>query len=250
MPPGDNLTGEVSRSGEVGSFTSERADGDFAVTAGSASARAARRRALVDLPWVEVHQVHGARVVEIGDWSAAGAARPGAPAPRGHEATDGWAAVEADALVTARSGVVLAVRTADCAPVVLTTDGGPVGVAHAGWRGVEAGVVEATVDALRALGAGQIEARIGPCIEGACYEFGAEDLDRVADRYGSVVRCVTRLGTPGLSVVAAVTAACERAGVPVVGPPPPCTACEATRYWSHRARGETGRMVTAVWRTP
>jgi len=127
-------------------LTSTRADGDFAVTAGPRPGpdRDARRRALVDLPWVEVHQVHGARVAEVGDRA---------------DAVDG---TEADALVTARPGVVLAVRTADCAPVFLAgAGGGPVGVAHAGWMGIEAGVIEATVAVLRALGATGIEARIG-----------------------------------------------------------------------------------------
>jgi YfiH family protein len=215
----------------VGVLTSVRAHGDFALAAGPGE-RAARQRALVDLPWVEVDQVHGAGVVEVRHGGGAAVAGTGA-----------------DALVTPDAGVVLAVRTGDCAPVVLAgSRGGPVGVAHAGWRGVEAGVVEATVAALRRLGAESVAARIGPCIEGACYEFGAADLDRLAERYGSVVRCMTKWGTPGLSVVAAVTAACARVGVPVVGEPPPCTACGADRFWSHRARGESGRMVTAVWR--
>jgi YfiH family protein len=220
----------------AGVLTSTRPDGDFAVTAGPPGLNAepdrdARRRALVDLPWVEVHQVHGARVAEVGDRA---------------DAVEG---IEADALVTARAGVVLAMRTADCAPVFLAgAGGGPVGVAHAGWMGIEAGVVEATVAALRALGATGIEARIGPCIEGPCYEFGGADLARLEKRYGSVVRCVTRWGTPGLSVPAAVTAACAGMGVAVVGPPPPCTACVADRYWSHRARREPQRMLSAIWR--
>jgi YfiH family protein len=227
----------------AGALTSTRAEGDFAFTATPPDGRAARRGALVGLPCVEVLQVHGARVVVVDD--------PGDGDGGDTDLPGGVRRTEADALVTARSGVALAVRTADCAPVVLAgAGGGPVGVAHAGWRGVEAGVVEATVAAMRALGAEGIEARIGPCIEGACYEFGAADLDRVADRYGSVVRCVTRRGTPGLSVVAAITVACERLGVEVVGPPPPCTACAADRYWSHRARAEPERMLTAVWRRP
>jgi YfiH family protein len=213
----------------VGVLSSAKRDGDLAAQVPAAERRA-RQRALVDLPWVEVAQVHGAGVVTVDD------------------AGERAAEVPADALVTARSGVVLAVRTADCLPVVLAAAEGPVGVAHAGWRGLEAGVVEATVEALRVLGAEDIEARFGPGIEGACYEFGEQDLTRLVDRYGSVVRCMTRWGTPGLSVPAAVTVACERVGVPVVGPPPPCTACLAERYWSHRARAEAGRMVTAVWR--
>jgi copper oxidase (laccase) domain-containing protein len=123
-------------------------------------------------------------------------------------------------------------------------------VAHAGWPGTEAGIVEATARALRRLGADRIEAGTGPSIEGACYEFGTDGIDRFAERYGSVVRCTTRWGTPGLSLHDAIAVACAREGVELVGPRPPCTACAADRYWSHRARAEPGRMVTAVWRWP
>jgi YfiH family protein len=214
----------------VDCLTSERTHGDLAAGVDPA-VREARRRALVDLPWAEVAQVHGAAVVEVG-----GGRRPS------------LADTEADALVTAEPGVVLAVRTADCAPVIFAADNGALGVAHAGWPGTGAGVVEATVAALRRLGAGRIEARIGPSIEGACYEFGAAELARFVDRYGPVVRCMTRWGTPALSLHAAIGVACRRQGVELVGDPPPCTACAADRYWSHRARSEPGRMVSAVWR--
>jgi copper oxidase (laccase) domain-containing protein len=50
--------------------------------------------------------------------------------------------------------------------------------------------------------------------------------------------------------VPAITEACARLGVPVVGPPPPCTACEEDRFFSHRARGEPERMLSAIWREP
>jgi YfiH family protein len=79
----------------------------------------------------------------------------------------------ADALVTAVPGVALGVITADCTPVLFAADG-VVGAAHAGWRGALAGVLEATVEAMRALGAGDIKAAIGPCIHQASYEVTAD----------------------------------------------------------------------------
>jgi YfiH family protein len=79
----------------------------------------------------------------------------------------------ADALVTAVPGLALGVITADCAPVLFRADG-VVGAAHAGWRGALAGVLEATVAAMRALGAQEIHAVIGPCIAQASYEVGAD----------------------------------------------------------------------------
>jgi YfiH family protein len=190
----------------------------------------ARQRAVVDRPWAWVRQGHGARVLTV-DAASLGAV----------------SGSEADALVTADPAIALSVRVADCVPVALASAGGPVGVVHAGWRGLAAGVVEAAAVALRDLGGTDLSARIGPCIEGACYEFGPE-RDLLEERYGSVVGCMTRWGTPGLDLAAAVRAACRRAGIEVVGGPSACTACEAGTYWSHRARGEAGRQAMVVWR--
>ena len=78
---------------------------------------------------------------------------------------------EADGIVTARRGVALAVLTADCQPILLAdADAGVIGACHAGWRGALNGIVEATVDAMRALGARQISAVIGPTISQRAYE--------------------------------------------------------------------------------
>jgi YfiH family protein len=86
---------------------------------------------------------------------------------------------EADALVTATPGIALSVITADCAPVLFCSAAGVVGAAHAGWRGAVAGVLEATVEAMRALGANGISAAIGPCIHQESYEVGADLRDAV-----------------------------------------------------------------------
>lgn len=211
--------------------TTTRADGDLRADL-AAEVLAPRRAAVVDLPWVWVRQVHGATVVVV---DAA--------------TIDDVRGSEADALVTADAGVVLAVHTADCAPVVLTADG-VVGIAHAGWRGLEAGVIEATVAAM-ATDPARIEARIGPCIHAECYEFGSADLDRLAARLGPAVRSRTAAGTPALDLPAAVRAACAAARVvvpPEADDPSRCTSCNAATWFSHRARGEVERMATVVWR--
>lgn len=219
-------------------------DGDFAID-GDAPALAARRQAFVPGRWVWLRQVHGDQVHRV---TAATAAT--------------IAGRDGDALVTADPGLVLAVQTADCVPVVLTGRAGDgptgepddpghwvVGVAHAGWRGTEAGVVEATVAALRALGAHRLEAVIGPCIRPECYEFGAADLDRLAARFGPAVRATTAWGTPAVDVARAVQVVLDRLGVTWTDTGA-CTACDADRWFSHRARGQTGRQVTAVWIEP
>jgi polyphenol oxidase len=110
---------------------------------------------------VTVHQVHSARALPVtGPLSI----RP-----------------EADALVTATPGLLLAVLTADCQPVLFAdAQAGVIGAAHAGWRGAVDGVLEATVAAMEGLGAerSRITAVIGPTISQAAYEVGPEFFDR------------------------------------------------------------------------
>ena len=220
--------------GVILTHTTTRVEGDFAID-GEPTALAERRRSVADRPWVWVRQVHGADVVVATLESAAEIA-----------------GTEADALVTADPELVLSIQTADCVPLTFWSDEGVVGVAHAGWRGLEAGVVERTIEAMWALGAGVIQARTGPFIEGACYEFGPSDLDRLAARFGDGVRATTRDGRPGLDLMALTDAAVIDTTRPVwpVGLQggSACTACDAVRFFSHRARADTGRMATIVWR--
>jgi polyphenol oxidase len=103
-------------------------------------------------------------------------------------ATEPWVAgqgPQADAMVTGRRGLALGIVTADCAPILFAcSDGAVVGAAHAGWRGAVAGVLEATVAAMTALGASarRITAAIGPCIAQTSYEVGADLRDAVLAR--------------------------------------------------------------------
>ena len=191
---------------------------------------AARRRAVVDMPWTWLRQVHGDRVVRV-------------------HAPGGASGVRADAAVTDQPGCALAVFSADCAPVALASPEGVIGVAHAGWRGVVAGVLEATVREMRDLGATQVDAVLGPCIRPGCYGFGPAELDQVAARLGDAVRSTTTTGDPALDLPEAVRAALGNAGVTPehirdVGV---CTACSPDHF-SWRARREQQRQAMVVWR--
>jgi len=155
------------------------------------------------------------------------------------------AGAHADAAVTATEGCVLSVQVADCAPIALVGDG-VVGVAHAGWRGLVAGVVPATVEAMRSLGAGEIVATVGPCIHAECYEFGSGDLDDVAGRLGPAVRARTATGAPALDLVGAASGALRAAGVERVEVDGRCTAC-SPGYWSFRASGDAQRQAVVAW---
>ena len=203
------------------------ADGDLGIQQPDQAALAAARARLSPLPWTWLRQVHGADVVTV--------TVPGEGAGR-----------EADAAVTAVPGALLAIQTADCAPIALTSPQGVVGAVHAGWRGLEAGVIGAAVGAMRALGAVEIRSSLGPCIHAECYEFGEDELDRLAKQFGDEVRAVTAAGTPALDLPAAVDAALVAAGVDHRGQVLTCTACD-TSYFSHRARKDTGRQAALVW---
>ena len=188
-----------------------------------------RRRAVVDLPWTWLRQVHGDRVVQV-------------------RAPGEWWGERADAAVTTVPGCAIAVFSADCAPVVLGSPEGVVAVVHAGWRGLRAGVLERAVESMRSLGASTVAAHLGPCIHAECYEFGADDLDSVAARLGDSVRATTTTGAPALDVPAAVRSALAAVGVGSahVDDVDVCTACSPDHF-SWRARREMGRQAAVAW---
>lgn len=187
-----------------------------------------------------VTQVHGTAVATVAEpW------RPG-EGPR------------ADAMVTDRPGVALGIITADCGPVLLADAArGVIGAAHAGWRGAVAGMLEAVVDAMEALGARRdaIAAVVGPCIGQPSYEVGPElgEAVRAAggladpERFLSAGRddrlqfdlagyCVARLQAAGVGH--AVALGCD-------------TCADEARFFSHRRRtraggGPIGHQISVV----
>jgi YfiH family protein len=188
-----------------------------------------RRRAVVGLPWTVLQQVHGGRVVTVD--------RPGAAAGE-----------PADAAVTLCSGAALAVLTADCAPIALASPEGVLGVAHAGWKGLRAGVVEATVQSMRRMGATRVEAVVGPCIHPCCYTFGEDELVEMESRLGRHLRASDREGRPALDLPAGVTGALHAAGATLVGEAGVCTGC-SEGLWSWRTGQSPRRQATVAWRS-
>ncbi|MCI2239708.1 peptidoglycan editing factor PgeF [Kineococcus sp. TRM81007] len=186
--------------------------------------RAALRRAVGADALVVPVQVHGADVVEVDE----------VPLEAPH----------ADALVTRRRGLALAVVVADCVPVLLADpSAGVVAVAHAGRPGLVAGVVPAVLAAMRAAGARDVRAALGPAVCGSCYEVPREMADEVAAAVPEA-RATTRWGTCSVDVPAGVLAQLARAGVPASGPGP-CT-LEGADLYSYRRDGVTGRSAGAV----
>jgi YfiH family protein len=180
-----------------------------------------------------MNQVHGREVVVAdGPW-------PGGEPP------------EADGVVTAAGGLALAVLTADCVPVLLADPvAGVAGAAHAGRPGLLAGVVPATVEAMRGLGAdpARIVARTGPAVCGLCYEVPAGMRDE-AERTVPGSGAVTREGTPAIDIPRGVRAQLAACGVTDVASSPVCTR-ESRDHFSYRREGTTGRQASYVWVAP
>ena len=220
---------------------SEAADGDVAVgnTAVGGPGRllatddgpSAGMLGEVPRPWTALDQVHGATVAVVGE--------PG-----------GASGTPADAMVTDRPGVALSIRVADCVPVALLGHSS-IAVAHAGWRGLVAGVLEATVAALveaDGSSAVSLEAVVGPHVGPCCYEFGADDLARLVAAFGPGVAAETRNGRPALDLAAAVSVVFGRRGVTATFDGV-CTSCDE-RHWSFRATGTACRQAMLAWMEP
>lgn len=184
-----------------------------------------------------VHQVHSADVVVIDE----------AMTPEECQQ------IQADALVTARPGIALAVLTADCQPVLFAdVDAGVIGAAHAGWKGALNGVLEATVAAMRAAGAENIRAVIGPTISQRAYEVGPDFMeDFVAEdpenaRYfsgGPNGRPMFDLPSYGLSRLRAAGVEAEWSRH--------CTYSDPERFFSyrrstHERQADYGRLISAI----
>lgn len=154
-----------------------------------------------------------------------------------------------DALVAARApGLALAVRVADCVPVLLADpDAGVVGAVHAGRAGVAADVVGAAVGVMREQGASAIQAWVGPHVCGGCYEVPAAMRADVAAAEPTTFAC-TRWGTPALDLGAGVVAQLEREGC-TVEQSGACTV-ETPHLYSYRRDGAaSGRFAgLVVWR--
>lgn len=207
-----------------------------------------------------------------GDMADPAQAPPGLPAPpRWLRQVHGIAVADldaapsgipvADASFTTSPGVVCVVRTADCLPVLFAArDGSAVAAAHAGWRGLAAGVLEATVTALRARCGDRLplQAWLGPCIGQRHFEVGPE------------VRTAFIASDAGASGAFAGTAQADRwlcdlealarrrlaaAGVTDLGGGGRCTYADARRFFSHRrdvqhgGLDSTGRMASCIWLT-
>jgi polyphenol oxidase len=182
--------------------------------------------------WLE--QVHGTTVLDLDHYT---------PPPE-----DARAPPNADGAVTSRAGVVCAVLTADCLPVLFCdTEGGRIGVAHAGWRGLAAGVLQATVEAM-GLTPDRLLAWLGPAIGAARFEVGPEVRAAFVERHGTDEGFEpNQRGRWQADLYSLARQSLGLAGVESVYGGGRCTFTEADRFFSHRREAPCGRMATLIW---
>jgi YfiH family protein len=207
----------------VRALVTTRALGDMK----SMEGRARLRQHLPGEPkWLS--QVHGISVVDAAN-SATGAA--------------------ADASFSRAKGVVSAVMAADCMPVLFADERGEVvGAAHAGWRGLCAGVIEATVAAMD-VPAARVIAWLGPAIGPEVYEIGAEVRDAYLahDKRAEAAFTPTRPGHWRLDLYAVARQRLAAMGVARVSGGDFCTASDTARFFSYRRDRASERMAAAIW---
>ena len=244
----------TARSGGVSaapfdSFNLRLRTGDLPVAVAENQARLAR---IVGAVPVYLNQVHGDRVMRLERDDAA----PGAPVH------------DADASITTLPGIACAVLVADCLPLLFAAPGGcAVGAAHAGWRGLAGGVIEATLHAVCEAAAcepSQVQAWLGACIGPTRFEVGADVFERFALPAPEPSQDAAPWASPaapprfvphgpGKWLADLAGLAQDRlhaAGVRAIHGGRWCTVNDASRFFSFRRDRVTGRMAALVWIEP
>lgn len=199
---------------------------------GDDPAAVATNRARLELPadpcWLQ--QVHGTRVAVLEENGLLGG-------------------LEADAAYTRTPGVICAVLTADCLPVLLcNADGTEVAAVHAGWRGLSTGVIEAALDHFDSRPE-QILAWLGPAIGPEAYEVGEEVRAAFvdADPDMAVAFTETRPGHWLMDIYALARRRLQQREIQQISGGDYCTFTDAQRFYSYRRDGVTGRMASVIW---
>lgn len=226
--------------GNPGDIPREQRDAPANIAANLAAV--ARALGVATRPIVQVHQVHGpaVHVVELEAMQSPEQLR---------------ADPKADAIVT-NAPVLAGIRTADCAPILLASrDGAIVGAVHAGWRGVVGGVLPETIKIMRARGAKNIVASIGPCIGQQSFEVDTDVADQFDKCFGKDSKIAAELPRRagvevkkyGIDLQRALRLQLEQADIAAIDVIPHCTFERSDLYFSHRReKGLTGRMIALI----
>jgi len=232
--PAANRIGACVSTRQGGVSEGPYASFNLALHVGDDAERVARNRALLKqalgLPaepvWLE--QVHGVQVIDAAD-------------PRSSR--------QADAAFSFQADIVCAVMTADCLPLLLCNrQGSKVAAAHAGWRGLQAGVIEHTVAALQE-SPDNLLVWLGPAIGADAFEVGDEVKQAFQQQMADAAKAF-RPSRPGhwwADIYALARLRLQRLGIGAVYGGGLCTYDDAQRFYSYRRDGDTGRMASLIW---
>jgi len=157
--------------------------------------------------------------------------------------------VQADASVSSTAGVVCVVLTADCLPVFFCDNKGTeIAVAHAGWRGLHAGIISNTIESMMAA-AGDIQVSLGPAIGPQAFEVGEEVYTAFTDKNSLNAKAfaATRAGHYLCDMYHLARIELQLTGVGNVSGGEHCTFSESDRFYSYRQQATTGRMASLIW---
>ena len=185
------------------------------------------QRKLIDAPWSYLKQVHGGEIIRI----------------RNSGDSQGE---EGDGMISTTSGIPMAIQIADCAPIALICETPVIGIIHAGWRGLLAGIVQNACTVMGELGGHPTTAIVGPCIYPKHYEFGSVELKHMTREFGPTVVSETLVGTPALDIPETVKIALRRNNVLDTHFIGDCTA-SSEKHWSHRVGGDKERQAMIAW---
>ena len=207
-------------------LSTDSLDGNLSISQPAEQLHQTQRR-IIDAPWSYLKQVHGGKVFRIknsGD----------------HQVEEG------DGMITTTSGIPMAIQVADCAPIALICETSVIGIIHAGWRGLLAGIVENACTEMRKLGGYPTIAVVGPCIYPEHYEFGSGELKHMTREFGPTVESETKEGTPALDIPETAKIALRRSNVLDTLFIGGCTA-SSEKHWSHRVGGNIERQAMIAW---
>ena len=210
------------------SLISDSDDGDFSLAQQPENYLAENQRKLYKGEWNWLTQEHGTEIVWLED----------------DERSFG---IRGDALATSSSQKVIAITVADCLPLLLTEQSGILSLMHLGWRGIEEGLLEKTLQFIRTKSSEPITAVLGPCIDTCCYEFGQNELRILVEKYGEKIVGRTNKGSIAFDMRACVKEILKSSNVEIKYEEDSCTKCDS-RYWSFRADGTGKRQVMIAWK--
>ena len=210
------------------SLISDSGDGDFSVAQQPENYLAENQRKLYKGEWNWLTQEHGTEIVWLED----------------DERSLG---ITGDALATISSQKVIAITVADCLPLLLIEQSGILSLMHLGWRGIEEGLLEKTLQFIRTKSSEPITAVLGPCIDTCCYEFGQNELRILVEKYGEKIVGITNKGSIAFDMRECVKEILKSFNVDIKYEEDSCTKCDS-RYWSFRADGTDKRQVMIAWK--